>query len=173
MLYITPLLCAIVFPCEMGNVLDFVHWSVMGWGGIQGVLTSMVASALCVGFCLDAFSALYTAYNRACMRLEDESWLRNNCRDPVFFSKMRAHTTVCTDVEANARVGAFWGALREVSDSTKAQLQPLAAPSIIVFILVLIVVPLCCLCAQRVGISTSRRLRCIPMHKQSVYLKDV
>ena len=158
----------------MGNAIDVIQWSVAGCSSIQGVLTSAVASTFVIGFCLDAFSTLYTAYNRACMRLEDETWLRNNCRDPVFFSKMRAHTTVCADVEANARIGAFWAALREVSDATKAHLQPSVAPVMITFILMLILVPLCCLCAQRVGITTPyRRLRYLPVNRQSVFLKDV
>jgi len=172
-LYITPWHSVVVFPCEMWNVMDVIHWTVVGWGGIQGVLTSMVASALVVGCCLDAFSAFYTAYKRACMRLEDESWLRNNCRDPVFFSQMRAHTTLCADVESNARVGAFWAALREVSDDTKAYLQPLAGPAVGIVVLFLLLIPLCCLCAQRIGMTQSRRFRSLPVHRQSVYLRDV
>ena len=70
---------------------------------------------LCSVLCFQAGAALgldglgaYAAYARALMRLDDEAWLLQNCRDPLFFSKMRAHTTVCSDVEANARVGAFW-----------------------------------------------------------------
>lgn len=157
----------------MATIAHVIHWVSTGCGGVQGIIVTMLLSALLLGVCLDSLSALYTAYNRACMRLENESWLRNNCRDPVFFSNMRAHTTVCADVEANARVGAFWAALREVSDDAKAYLQPLAPPVATVFIFVAVVIPLCCLCSQRFALAPARRLRCIPMHKQSAYLKDI
>lgn len=157
----------------MATIAHVIHWISAGCGGVQGIIVTMLLSALLLGVCLDSLSALYTAYNRACMRLENESWLRNNCRDPVFFSNMRAHTTVCADVEANARVGAFWAALREVSDDAKAFLQPLAPPAALAFVFVAVFIPLCCLCTQRFALTPARRLRCIPMHTQSAYLKDL
>ena len=89
-----------------------------------GTLVSFLFSIVGAGLGLDGLSALYTAYKRACMRLDDERWLLENCREPLFFSKMRAHTTVCSEVEANARVGAFWTALREVTDAFKITWQP-------------------------------------------------
>ena len=79
------------------------------------VLLSMVGAVLGV----DGFSALYVAYIQACIRLADEQWLLQNCRDPVFFSKMRSHPAVCSQVEANARVGTLWTALRETTDGYK------------------------------------------------------
>jgi len=157
----------------MTNIAHAIHWVASGMGGIQGIVTSMLFSALLLGVCLDSLSALYTAYNRACMRLENESWLRNNCKDPVFFSNMRAHTTVCADVEANARVGAFWTALREVSDDAKAYLQPLFPWILLLAVVLTMLIPLCCVCSQRLVSIPARRLRCIPLHKQSDYLKDI
>ena len=73
---------------------------------------------------LDGVSAFHTAYRRACLRLEDERWLLNQCRDPVFFSKMRAYTNVCSEVETKARVGAFWIALRDSSEGFKMAWGP-------------------------------------------------
>lgn len=158
----------------MAGMLDLMHWIVSGWGGAQGVLAWMGVSALCIGMGLDALSALYTAYNRACIRLEDESWLRNNCRDPVFFSKMRTHSTICSDVEANARLGAFWAAMREVSDNTRAFLHPLAIHATVVVVVSVFFIPLCCLCTQRLGIGHARRLRGLPVHhRPRMCLKDV
>ena len=94
-----------------------------------GTLVSFLFSIVGAGLGLDGLSALYTAYKRACMRLDDERWLLENCREPLFFSKMRAHTTVCSEVEANARVGAFWTALREVTDAFKITWQPGPPPA--------------------------------------------
>ena len=157
----------------MATIAHVVHWISSGCGGVQGIIMTMFFSALLLGVCLDSLSALYTAYNKACMRLENETWLRNNCKDPVFFSNMRAHTTVCADVEANARLGALWAALREVSDDAKAYLQPLAPSVMIVILCVTLFIPLCCLCSQRLACMPSRRLRCIPMHKNSMFLGDI
>lgn len=60
---------------------------------------------------------LYTAWQRANMQLEDEKWLRDNCRDPVFYTNLKSYTSVCTKVETNARVGAFWMALHNVTEN--------------------------------------------------------
>lgn len=87
---------------------------------------SALASIVGASVSMDCIGALYGAYNRASMRLEDETWLRENCKDPVFFSKMRSHTSVCSEVEANARVGAFWAALHEVTDVFRVTWQPWA-----------------------------------------------
>lgn len=153
----------------MAGLMHPTHWM----GGVQGVIPCMLASALGAGVSLDAASALFTAYNRACMRLEDEAWLRNNCRDPVFFSKMRAHTTVCADVEANARVGALWAALREVSDGARESMQPLVLPAaclVALLVFFVLVIPFCCLYSQ--ASFHARRSRSLPLHRSGLCLKE-
>jgi hypothetical protein len=150
-----------------------VHFLYDNLGGVQGIVLNMFFTVLGLGIGLDSLSALYTAYNKACLRLENESWLRNNCRDPVFFSNMRAHTTVCADVEANARVGAFWAALREVSEGAKAYLQPFFLPFVAFGVLVAFLIPFCCLFCQRLLWGASRRFRGIPMHRQGSFLKEL
>lgn len=160
------------FLAMLGGVNSLLH-AIAGGTGIPGVFASMGISAVFIGMGLDALSALYTAYNRACMRLEDETWLRNNCKDPVFFSKMRAHTTVCSDVEANARVGAFWTAMREVSDGTRAYVEPVMIYLAVISLAMGLLVPMCCLCVQRMGFAHTRRLRCLPVHQSRSCLKDV
>ena len=111
---------------------------------------TVVGSIAAAGVGVDWLSMLYTAYRRAAMRLDDERWLLENCRDPLFFSKMRAHTTVCSEVEANARVGAFWSALREATDVLKISWQPavMGAGAVLVVLL-----PICWVCAARVSSS--------------------
>ncbi len=72
----------------------------------------------------DCTTSLYSAWHKAKMKLEDESWLRENCKDPLFFSKMKSHTNLCSEVEANARIGAFWTALHDVIESLKHAWYP-------------------------------------------------
>ena len=130
-------------------------------GGIFSMLVSVVGAA--AG--LDCLGALYTAYKRACMRLDDEKWLLENCRDPTFYSKMRAHPTVCSDVETNARIGAFWTALREVTNVARLNWQPYIVGFAAAIIILL---PVCWVCAARVSSRCVPRRRrewgeCIPM----------
>jgi hypothetical protein len=82
-----------------------------GFAAAAGLALGVWALALA----LDGASGLLRAYRGAVLRLESERWMLENCRDPVFFAQMRAHTSVCAEVEASARIGALGGALREVS----------------------------------------------------------
>jgi hypothetical protein len=159
--------------CYMMNLARAIYSMSLSLGGAQGIALNTFLTVVVLGLGLDSMSALYTAYNKACLRLENESWLRNNCRDPVFFSNMRAHTTVCADVEANARVGAFWAAMREVSDGARAYVEPFVLPFVITGVLVAFVIPVCCMSCQRFMGGASRRFKGIPMHRQSSYLKDL
>jgi hypothetical protein len=159
----------------MAGVLQAMHWTGGMVGGTQWIVSCMIAAGLGVGAFFDVASTLFIAYNRASMRLDAETWLRNNCKEPVFYSQMRAHTTVCAEVEANARVGAFWTAMREVSDGARESMRPLVLPIaglVVVFILLMLAVPLCCLCSQRLAVVNSRRLRVLPMHQQTMCIKE-
>ena len=41
------------------------------------------------------------AYAEHLQRLEDDTWLQSQCKDPQFFSRMRQHTDVCEHVRAS------------------------------------------------------------------------
>jgi hypothetical protein len=134
-----------------------------GWS-ITEVLGTCVTVLL--GFVgVDCLGALYAAYKRACMRLDNERWLRDNCRDPTFYSNMRAHTDVCSEVETNARIGAFWTALREVTDVAKVTWQPYVVGFALAIVALL---PVCWVCAARATARCAPRRRewgeCIPIH---------
>lgn len=143
---------------------------VLGGGTIADIIRSvfsMLVSVVSAAAGLDCLGALFTAYKRACMRLDDEKWLLENCKDPMFFSKMRAHTTVCNEVETNARIGAFWTALKEVTDVARVTWQPY----IVGFATALIVLlPVFWICAARATSRCSGAIRrrgwgdCIPLH---------
>lgn len=57
------------------------------------------------GFTLvcDRLYSLHVIYTEEVSRLRDETWLRENCQDPVFYTNLRGHTDICTQVEGNAR----------------------------------------------------------------------
>jgi hypothetical protein len=115
--------------------------------GAQGTLVAFFVGMGCLvaGMgTLDVLSALHTAYERARMQLEDEVWLLTNCKDPVFFSKMRSYTNICSEVEARARVGPAWTALRSVSDSFRTSLQPVLVQALCACVGTVLVLPSCC-----------------------------
>lgn len=145
---------------------------------IIGATVSMLVSVVSAAAGLDCMGALYTAYKRACMRLDDEKWLLENCRDPTFFSKMRAHPAVCSEVETNARIGAFWSALKEVTDVLRITWQPYIVGFAAAIVLLL---PVCWICASRVSSKCSTVIRnrrrdwgeCIPMHSDFKSVKSI
>lgn len=92
------------------------------------VLTVACCAVACVG-CLDRLAHFYQAYQRRSEQLESERWLRDQCRDPLFFSRMHTHTDLCLSVENNARVGAFMLALREMTQHFLTQ-SPLLSGSV-------------------------------------------
>jgi hypothetical protein len=153
------------------------------WGNgtfteIISATVSMFASVIGATACLDCLGALYTAYKRACMRLDDEKWLLENCRDPTFFSKMRAHPAVCSEVETNARIGAFWTALKEVTDVVRVAWQPYIVGFAAAIVLLL---PVCWICVSRVSSKCSTSIRCrrrewgesIPVHSDFRHVKNI
>ena len=131
-------------------------------GLVEAALAMLpVAAAVAAAFVgLDSASAFHTAYRRACLRLDDERWLLNQCRDPVFFSKMRAYTNVCSSVETNARVGAFWIALRDSSEGFKTAWQPGLA------LAGALLLPVCWVCVAKAA-ARFVRSECIPLHDKS------
>ena len=68
-------------------------------------------------FATDKLCLLHEAYELRRAKIDKEAWLRSQCNDPVFFSNMGEHTTLCQEVEATHRIGAMWFALNEVAES--------------------------------------------------------
>jgi hypothetical protein len=80
-------------------------------------LVSVCASVVAAFFVLQKVCALHTAYQLRSTRIENETWLRDQCASPEFYTNMRYHTNLCEEVEATARIGAAWHALTEVAGS--------------------------------------------------------
>jgi hypothetical protein len=64
------------------------------------VLLTVVVPLLCLLSRIPSFHKAYTEHQQ---RLEDDAWLRAQCADPLFFTKMRQHTNVCEQVRAAFR----------------------------------------------------------------------
>jgi len=128
----------------------------------MAVLSALMAM-VGAGVGLDGAGALLGAYTRACMRLDDERELLDKCREPAFFRMMSAYPMVCSDVEANARVGALWIALREVTDAFRVVWQPWLSAGVIAACLML---PVCWVCLARMSVRVARYRRghLIPRH---------
>ena len=128
---------------------------------LQEIILALMSTLVSVmGGCVltDWLTTFYIAYRRVAIRLEDESWLRDNCKDPIFFDKMRAHTTVCSDVEASARVGAFWIALQDVTGAFRLSWQPWVLWAGVALVAVVLLSCSCAVCGVS-SVYRARRLR--------------
>jgi hypothetical protein len=54
----------------------------------------------------------YSAYMQHMQTLEDDAWLRTQCQDPIFVSRMMRHHDVCERVRESFRQPAFLVALQ-------------------------------------------------------------
>jgi hypothetical protein len=83
---------------------------------LREFLLPFVTLSCCMALCvasLDQLCLLYQIFQATSARLASERWLREQCADPHFFSKMHLHTDLCFTVENDARVGAVMLSLRE------------------------------------------------------------
>lgn len=83
----------------------------------QSMILSLVTCWMCAVI-ITRLYAFHNAYMQHLNKIEDEAWLRNNCRDPDFFSNLRQHTEICTAVMENFRKSPVLVALNDVAAST-------------------------------------------------------
>lgn len=63
------------------------------WGRL-----SFLSAGASMGFwILTHIPIFHRAYTEHQQRLDDDHWLRTQCADPQFFSKLRRHTSLCDD----------------------------------------------------------------------------
>jgi hypothetical protein len=81
-------------------------------------LVSMAVQIVALAVFSDYLLTFYNKYIFMGVKLSKEKFFLDNCKDPTFFTKMKELNKVCFEVETNARIGAFWSALKEVSDES-------------------------------------------------------
>jgi hypothetical protein len=80
-------------------------------------LSTVACGLVLAFFATDKVCLLHQSYQLQSAKIEKESWLREQCAKPDFYSNMRYHTSLCEEVESTARIGAVWHAVNEVAES--------------------------------------------------------
>ena len=87
--------------------------------GLRSVLVSLWVM-WCATFLVSRAFLLHDAYISESNKRVDEKWLLKKCSEPEFYSNIRQHTDLCTEVEKNARTSLFLTALNSVALQTHA-----------------------------------------------------
>lgn len=107
-----------------------------------------------LGLLISRLYIFYESYSGFTLLLQQEAWLRVQCQDPEFYSKMRHHTDLCAQVEANARTSVILHSLNKVFTSghicgskpcmdyvNDLMLQGLLWPALVVVCVFVIMIP--------------------------------
>ena len=70
-----------------------------------------------VSFSVGRIFVFYETYTETMRLLKDETWLRQQCADPSFYSNIRQHADLCTGVQRNFERGAILVALNAVANT--------------------------------------------------------
>lgn len=69
-------------------------------------------------FVVSRLYLVHEAYIEEAGKRSDERWLLDKCHDPEFYSNIRQHTDLCTEVANNARSSLLLKALHKVASAT-------------------------------------------------------
>lgn len=67
---------------------------------------------------ISRLNIFHETYVSESQKILDEKYLLSKCEDPEFFSNIRHHTNICTEVSANSKANVFLKALSVASDTT-------------------------------------------------------
>jgi hypothetical protein len=81
-------------------------------------LTSAASALWLVALLCDRLYQFNITYREAAAERANEDWLRENCRDPVFYSNLKSHSDLCSTVERNARRNLLFFSLNQVLAET-------------------------------------------------------
>jgi hypothetical protein len=76
----------------------------------------VVTAVWVLTFALSRAHMMFQAYSDFTEAREDESWLLGQCRESVFYSRMKQHSSLCDEVAHKARDVLFLQAVRHVID---------------------------------------------------------
>jgi hypothetical protein len=116
------------------------------WTPLSAMHNCNFSTLLSIGMCfmwlLGKVPVFQLAYSEHLQRLEDDTWLQDQCRDPQFFTRMRQHTDVCEHVRASFQQPAILVGLQacipmDVEDFLPAlEWQTWAADSVVMLLLI-------------------------------------
>lgn len=64
-----------------------------------------------VATCISRFYIFYEIYIHETVKIKEDAWLRLKCKEPEFYSNIRQHTDLCSQVEQHGRSWIFLTAL--------------------------------------------------------------
>ena len=79
-----------------------------------GHLSTVVLTVCLVSLGVQKLCEFHAAYQLQQEKIEREAWFRVQCSKPDFYTNLRYHTDLCETIEATARIGAAWHALRAI-----------------------------------------------------------
>lgn len=104
----------------------------------SGRLSALLTLAMPVLWVLGRIPVFYAAYGQHLQRLEDDAWLRTQCADPIFVSRMMRHHDVCQRVRESFRQPAFLVALQACVPSEWQALLPSVGWETLLFLALLL-----------------------------------
>ena len=87
--------------------------------GLRNVVVSLWLIWV-VTFCISRVFLFHEAYIFESNKRADERWLLSKCKDAEFYSNIRQHTDLCTEVANSARTNLLLTALNRVASQTHA-----------------------------------------------------
>lgn len=76
----------------------------------KALVTVLFYMAL-LGICVSRIYIFYEVYAAETVKKKEDAWLRVQCKDPQFYSNLRQHTDLCSQVEKHAQSSIFLTAL--------------------------------------------------------------
>ena len=92
-----------------------VHLALFASSNITLVLMLLFMCLIVINFLF----ALQTEHAAARQKLMDDKWLLEKCGQPDFYMKLKQHTDLCQDVEANARKNILLHSVTSALQNTK------------------------------------------------------
>ena len=89
----------------------------MLFGSVVQFLIVTLTAFWTASFLVLRVAVFVDAWQQAVRVQQDEAWLRLQCADPEFYTNMRQHTDLCTEVRRNAEQIPFLQALSAVANT--------------------------------------------------------
>ncbi len=102
-------------------------------------MSALLTLSMPILWVLGRIPVFHAAYVQHLQQLEDDAWLRTQCADPVFVSRMMRHHDVCQRVRESFRHPAFLVAMQACIPSEWQALLPSVGWETVLFMLLLVI----------------------------------